>query len=162
MVTFDRTRIHKPNMHTHLKTCALLFYILFTGQALAVDRITECSSPHGLVYDQTATDRGWLGEAPKKLSVVFVKNHANEHDIIIRDSIGDITIKANSRGYQLIVDNPNHLTITINTSPLGIFEVFQLKYHDNRTASLVWFISRNGTPPHGISSTTAYVFSCNY
>jgi hypothetical protein len=149
-------------MRPLIKTLALMSYIQFSGQALALDRITECSSPHGLVYDQESPKHGWLGVAPQRLSVVFVKNHANEHDIIIKDGISDATIKANSKGYQLIVDNPNHLTIAINTSPLGIFEVFQLKYQDNRTASLVWFVSKNGTPPHGTSITTAYVFTCQY
>lgn len=130
--------------------------------SFGLERVTECTGSHGVIYDQLATEHSWMPDNLTKLSIIFVKQHTNELDIIIRDSVGDTTIKASSKGYQIIIDDDRHTTLTVNTAPLGIFEIFQLKYFDNRKASLVWTISKNGAPPHGTTSLATYAFDCKY
>lgn len=130
--------------------------------ATGLSRVTECSNPSGMSYDVHASRSEWKPVNSSKLSVIIMTSHEDINDIIIKDGIGEETIKHSSKGYYVIRQGENRKAIIVDTSPLGILEVFQLEYNDDNTAFLFWTTMKNKTPPHGTTQTITYVFTCKY
>lgn len=139
----------------------LLAKSVSAGEA-GINRIIECTNAQGMSYDLGRRSGGWEKEEFKKLAVTLLKPKGGAYDLIIKDGVGDTEIKAFSKGYRILVDSEHHATITLDTSPLGIFEIFQLDLDTDGTGTLFWVISKNGTPPHGTTKSTTYILTCSY
>ena len=145
----------------YIAAFSLLPVSVSAGEA-GVTRIIECSNAQGMSYDLARSATGWEKEEIKNLAVSFLKPKSGAYDLIIKDGVGDTEIKAFSKGYRILVDSEHHATITLDTSPLGIFEIFQLELGNEGRGNLFWIISKNGTPPHGTTKSTTYVMRCSY
>lgn len=141
-----------------------LLYIvsIAQGHANGLLRVTECANPKGAFYDLHSNDKKWDYDDSVKMSVSILTEHEGVHDIAIKDGVGESVIKHSARGYYFIPRTEKRFTILFDTTPLGIFEIFQLEYNDNNTASLVYTIMKNGTPPHNSSQVSTYILSCKY
>jgi hypothetical protein len=140
----------------------LCIFSIAQGHATGLLRVTECTNPKGSFYDLHANDKKWTYDDSVKMSVSILTEHEAVHDIVIKDGVGESTIKHSSRGYYFVPRSEKRFTILVDTTPLGIFEIFQLEYNDNNSASLIYTIMKNGTPPHNSSQVSTYILSCKY
>lgn len=149
-------------IYTSLVSAMIYLMSINQGQPTGLLRATECKNPKGAFYDLHGNNKKWNYNDSIKMSITILTEHEGAHDILIKDSVGESTIKHSSRGYYFMPRSEKRFIIIFDTLPLGIFEIFQLEYNDDNTASLIYTIMKNGTPPHNASQVNTYVLSCKY
>ena len=129
-----------------------------TGYA-NIAMITECYQPHGTAIAFAPNGENWHEARLEQTKLSFIRVSSREYDVVIKDQLGDIFVRAHDPHVRKVFKDENSVTI-ISTPPIGLVEVFQLSTLSDGKRVAMWNIMKNNALPMKKTNATTYILQC--